>query len=112
MLARKHKLPASFFRSIEKKKIRPSRIIAGRTCTIRCYTSDLPYTRVACVVPNGAFRTIVRRNAFRRFFYDEVKRAKLCAARNYDIVFLFGKGGPSSSGEAVGADITRVKEYL
>lgn len=91
MLARRYKLPSSFFKEVRRAHVRPVQSITRESCYVRCYTSSLPHARIACIVQNAAFKNVVRRNAFRRKFYEEAQRVGLHRIPGYDLVFLMSR---------------------
>jgi RNase P protein component len=108
MLAKKYRLPASFFR----RRHAPVYSTQLRFFRVRAYSSSLPYSRFVCIVPNGAFPNIVQRNKFRRSVYDAIRAQELFGVLGRDIVIFLPKGVVVPNPDEVYGDVRELGEKL
>jgi RNase P protein component len=108
MLAKKYRLPSSFFKKIEKEKITPILSYSGNFFSAKVYSSLFDYARFAVVVPANVFKKSVLRNKYRRMVYDLIRVSGLYKTKNIDCVLYLKKTIESTPPQLVESEINKV----
>jgi ribonuclease P protein component len=86
MLAKKYRLPSSFFKKSEKERVRPLKTSSETLFSIKIFSSPHAYARFAAVASNARFKKANIRNKARRRVYEAIREANLYKIKKVDCV--------------------------
>jgi len=87
MLARRHRLPTSFFQQLKGKRGFGQKLSKG-ALVARIFPSPFPYSRFGVVVSRSAGAQSVGRNRLRRVVYEWVRTNNLFQKPHMDVVII------------------------
>lgn len=86
MLAKKYRLPSSFFKKSEKEKARPVKTSNETLFSAKIFSSPHEYARFAAVASNARFKKANIRNKARRKMYDIIRVAGFYKIKKIDCI--------------------------
>ena len=108
MLAKKYRLPSSFFKKIEKEKTRSRSGLASALFSVKIYFSPMDYSRFAAVAPGSIFKKSVLRNKARRGVYEAVRKSGLYRQKNIDCILYLKKNILDASQEIIESELKKI----
>ena len=91
MIAKKYKLPTSFFQNIASKRIKSLLLKDFGLFSVKVYKSENNFSRFAVAVSLKVSKKSVERNRLRRIFFDFFRKRKLYEIKERDFVFFVKK---------------------